>query len=220
MISNEHQCIFIHIPKTAGTSIEKVLGHFGELKRGVQDHRPISAIEPLTFNDLAQTCFRGELFLLRRQIKKVIQDKRFNFYQAYKKYFKFTFVRNPWARVFSWYQNVMRDEFHQKRFSLDQNCTFKDFLDSHIGQFEIKPQLHWILDKNKRMPMDFIGRFENLRQDFDYVADRIGLKKYSLPTLIQGSGEKYIQHYDSKMRDHVFRFYQEEIKMFKFEYGE
>ena len=220
MISNEYQCIFIHIPKTAGTSIEKVLGHFSELKRGVQDHRPISAIEPLTLNDLAQTCLRGEIFLLRRQIKKVIQDKRFNFYRAYEKYFKFTFVRNPWARAFSWYKNVMRDEFHQKRFSLNENCTFKDFLDSHIGQFEIKPQLHWILDKKKQMPMDFVGRFENLRQDFDSVADRIGLQEYSLPRLIQGSGETYTKHYDAKMKDLVFNCYREEIKMFKYEYGE
>lgn len=196
------------------------MGHFSELKRGIQDHSPISVIEPLTFYELAQTCFRGEVFLLRRQIKKVIQDKRLNIYQAYNNYFKFTFVRNPWARVFSWYKNVMRDEVHLKRFRLDENCTFKDFLNSHIGQFEIKPQLYWILDKKKRMPMDFIGRFENLKQDFEFVADQIGLQEYSLPRLIQGSGEKYTQHYDARMRDNVFEFYREEIKMFKYEYGE
>jgi hypothetical protein len=220
MISHEHRCIFIHIPKTAGTSIEKALGHFKELKRGVQDHRPISDIEPIQLNDLARTCLQGDILLLRRQIKKAIQDKKTNFDQAYQHYFKFTFVRNPWARVFSWYKNVLRDEVHQKRFNVDAKCTFKDYVNHHMDQFELKPQLFWILDKKKQIPMDFIGRFENLARDFQLAAERIGLQDYSLPRLVVGSGDPYTRYYDAQMRDAVFEHYKDEIKMFKFEYGE
>ena len=49
MISHKHKCIYIHIPKTAGTSIEYKFGHFKELKRGVQDHRTIGEMEPVPF---------------------------------------------------------------------------------------------------------------------------------------------------------------------------
>ena len=46
MISHEHKCIFIHIPKCAGTSIESALGHLdGHAGRGGQDHRSIRTIE-------------------------------------------------------------------------------------------------------------------------------------------------------------------------------
>ncbi len=47
MISHIHKCIFIHIPRTAGTSIESALGHLDNYKggRGRQDHRPIRMIE-------------------------------------------------------------------------------------------------------------------------------------------------------------------------------
>lgn len=45
MISKEHSCIFIYNFKTGGTSIERKLGHFDELKRDVQDHRTIKDIE-------------------------------------------------------------------------------------------------------------------------------------------------------------------------------
>lgn len=219
MISHEHQCIFIHIPKTAGTSLEKALGHFKELKRGVQDHRPISAVEPVTVHELAQTFFRGDVFLLRRQLKKAIQDKRTRFDRDYKNYFKFTFVRNPWARVFSWYKNVMRDDVHKKRFNVHEKCTFKTFLHHHMDQFELNPQMFWILDKKNQNPMDFIGRFENLEKDFRFVAEKISLKDCSLPKLVVGSGDSYIDHYDAKMKDIVFRRYSEEIKMFHYEYG-
>ena len=43
MISHRHRCIFIHIPKTAGTSIEERLAD-GSL-RGRQDHRSIRNLE-------------------------------------------------------------------------------------------------------------------------------------------------------------------------------
>ena len=46
MISHKHKCIFIHIPKYAGTSIEQALGHFDNYSgRGGQDHRSIRVIE-------------------------------------------------------------------------------------------------------------------------------------------------------------------------------
>ena len=39
MISHKHQCIFVHIPKCAGTSIASALGHLdNHTGRGGQDH--------------------------------------------------------------------------------------------------------------------------------------------------------------------------------------
>jgi hypothetical protein len=219
MISHQYKCIFIHIPKTAGTSIEQKLGHFQELKRGVQDHRSICQIEPVSLIDLTKACVGLDSSLLIRQIKKMIKDKRTNFNQCYHTYFKFSFVRNPWARIFSWYKNVMRDELHQRRFGVKENCTFKEFLTKHMDQGELKPQLFWLLDKKGNMPFDFIGRFENLSSDFSYVAEKIGLKNKILPKLVSGDGQPYTEFYDPEMIDIVSRKYKNEIEHFKFEYG-
>ena len=220
MISDIYKCIFIHIPKTAGTSIEQSLGHFKELKRGVQDHRPISDIEPLTFHDFMKSALRPELSASKKIIKKVISDNRSDIKSKYDAYFKFTFVRNSWSRVFSWYKNVMRDDHHKKRFGVSDSCSFKDFVNNHLDQFELKTQLYWITNKKGEIPMDFIGRFENLEKDFSYVADVLKIANKNLPKLVVGDGQHYSQFYDAEMKDIVFKRYRDEISFFNFEYGE
>jgi hypothetical protein len=220
MISHQYKCIFIHIPKTAGTSIEQKLGHFAELKRGVQDHRPISQIEPVYWRDLARPCLGLDSSTLMLQIKKAIKDKQANIRHCYNTYFKFSFVRNPWARVFSWYKNVMRDEHHKKRFGVSDNCSFKYFLMNHMDQWELKPQLFWLIDKKGNIPLDFIGRFEKLKDDFNFVAHKIGLKNKDLPKLIAGDGQHYIQFYDTEMENLIYNRYKHEIDYFNFKFGE
>lgn len=219
MISDKYNCIFIHIPKTAGTSIEKALGHFDVPKRGVQDHRSISEIEPVLPIDLFKSLRQGDPFLLYRKLKKIIKDEKIHLRKKYNQYFKFAFVRNPWARVFSWYKNVIRDEVHRNRFGISAGCTFKEFLEFRSDQYEINPQMYWIKDKNNQIPLDFIGRFENLVNDFNYVAEIIGLENRILPKLVVGEKSSYTEYYDPAMIDIVNNKYSEEINYFKFEYG-
>ena len=60
MISHEHKCIYIHIPKTAGTSVEKRLGAHEKMDvRLKQDHRTIrnimSGISPFATGKISLT---------------------------------------------------------------------------------------------------------------------------------------------------------------------
>ena len=114
----------------------------------------------------------------------------------------------------------MRDDHHQKRFGVSDNCSFKEFMKNHLDQFELKTQLYWITNKKGEIPMDFIGRFENLDNDFSYVANVLKIANKNLTKLVAGDGQHYTQFYDAEMRDLVCKRYKEEISFFKFEYGE
>jgi len=189
MISHTYQCIFVHIPKTAGTSIEKKLELFQQLERGVQDHRTI------------------------QEIQKFIPESQF------RSYFKFSFVRNPWARVFSWYQNVMRDPNHQKALGILSGCSFRQF--AEYGLFKnwaLRPQTYWIQDKEGCISMDFVGRFERLEQDFAQVCDVLKIKDRTLPKLLHSAENNYAAHYDEKTRDIVANRYREEIQAFNYQF--
>jgi len=73
MISKEYKTIFIHIPKTAGTSISRFF----------QEKQISICIQP--------------------ELHASIHDIKSDFPQAYKNYRKFTVVRNPYDRMVSWY---------------------------------------------------------------------------------------------------------------------
>ena len=220
MISHAHRCIYVHIPKTAGTSIEFKLGHFKELKRGVQDHRTIRDIEPLSSLETTQLFLKGDWKLLYRRAKYLMNQSGSVSREQFGRYYKFTFVRNPWARVFSWYKNVMRDEIHRQSFQVSDQCSFKEFLRRFAGKQMIRPQLHWIKDVRGKIPLDFVGRYENLEVDFGRVAEAIGLKDKSLTKLLPGESTGYAASYDDETRDLVAKVYAEEILLFKYKFGE
>ena len=73
MISKNLKCIYIHIPKTGGMSIESMLGE--DLKKIHQSSIKIKHGTP----------------------------KEWKYSKYWEYYYKFTFVRNPWDRVVSAY---------------------------------------------------------------------------------------------------------------------
>ena len=77
MILDDHKILFIHIPRTGGTSVEK----FFEFK---------------THDNLlsTQSSIRNAQHLTLKEYTQEIDIE---------KYFKFTIVRNPWDRLLSWY---------------------------------------------------------------------------------------------------------------------
>lgn len=166
MISHPHQCIFVHIPKTAGTSIElffkKALG------------LPPKAKAPLT--------------LSRNKVREIgpphlTHLKAYEFYQnqyvseeQFDTYFKFSFVRNPWDRVVSFY----------KYSNLDLLISFETFVMKELPKlikersYFYAPQYDFIYHEGKKL-VDFIGRFENLQNDFNKVCDTLGISDFKLP---------------------------------------
>jgi hypothetical protein len=104
MISHEHKCIFLHIPKTGGGSVENLF---------TGAHIPCAPI----------TTSLG--FTERRHFTP---DKLFaynpNFSEIWDTYRKFTFVRNPWSRLWSYWQFHKNDENLIPAFI----TTFKDFI--------------------------------------------------------------------------------------------
>lgn len=224
MVSHDYKCIFIHIPKCAGTSIEVALEHSDpSVPRGSQDHRAIREIKrKMSINGYFS---RGGLEHSARRLKTRVKplvgreaNPRNSIFLAdstFDDYYKFTFVRNPWARAVSWYKNVMRDELHQKRLRVRGDMPFSQFLKQMGGRGALRPQTFWLRDFDGSLPFDYIGRFETLEEDWQAISSRLGVDANVLGHAIKGGGaDDYRAHYDAESKDLVARIYKEEIELF------
>ena len=201
-ISIPYKCIFIHIPKTAGTSIEFALGMHGKEKYiGIKKRGKRKLIHGCMFGQGRQ----------HRTIQQV-EDHR----PEIMNFFKFSFVRNPWDRFVSAVffrgpgtkvsEHIGKNEF--------KALSKRKFYDPRHRQ----PQYKYIY-KNGELAVDFLGRFENLNDDFSKVCEKLGLNKTLEHRMIINK-KHYTEYYDNEMIDFVAKEYQKDIELFNYKFGE
>jgi len=161
MISHKHKCIFIHIPKAAGTSIETVF--LDDLGLDFEDKHALilgkttnKYLLPKTLSHLTATQLIEQHYISE---------------ELFKKYYKFSAVRHPLDRLFSTYKYlaynsvISFDVFIKKIFPKLVLTDEKNFLETQTN----------FLYKNNRNLMDFICKFENLNTDFQKVSSHLNI---------------------------------------------
>ena len=228
MICEEHKCIFVHIPKVAGQSVE----HFFLNKLELDWDTEKDQLYLINNTDPA----KGTEKLAHLAASEYVGCGHIS-QQKFDEYFKFSFVRNPWARLVSEYR--YRNYFRYK--------SFKDFVLNKMPKpgFDDKyrhvmPQFD-MLYENGECLVDFVGRFETLQQDFDKVCEHLGFDESKLPyvnssekksrvirrkvkNLIYRNGESskkhYTEYYDDETLDAVSKYYKNDIEFFGYSFGE
>ena len=198
MINHNLKSIFIHVPKCGGTSIEHVLQNesFVHEQHHHTSHRELNA--------------------------------------KYNNYFKFSFVRNPYDKIVSeykWFTNT-EHEYPVKR--------VKDFYKGVDFKTFLKIFTNWPKSKSNHNPnkgdyyhgldymhilqpinqMSYIGRFENLQEDFNIICNRIGITQQQLPHKYKTIHKHYTEYYDDETRQIVAERYAKDIEYFGYKFGD
>lgn len=113
----------------------------------------------------------------------------------------------------------MRDEIHKKRLKIDGLLSFKDFVFQYCGKEMLKPQMHWLKNYKGEVGLDYVGRFENLNNDFREICTFIQAAHLELPHAIKGAGKDYRARYDQESLSYVGKIYKEEIRIFGYQFN-
>ena len=200
MISKKYKCIFVHIPKTGGTSVENILK---------------DRIEPSLTGD------RSQEISCHWNIAKY--KKKNN--TAFEDYFKFTVVRNPWARLLSGYTYFRNGAAGSPR-DLRAKEMYGDCFKKFIHNLDKYPRAHflipqyWYVNIKGIDQMDFTCRLENIKEDFKIIADKLKLEIRDLYKTRQTKHKHYTECYDEEMIDIVSKKYGKDIKYFGYKFGE
>jgi len=203
MISHKHKFVFIHIPKTGGTSIWRAL------KPTVKDLRYLGHVdkEHKQHGPLIQECLKNN-------------------------YFVSTCVRNPWDVMVSNYFYIRKDGsfWHSSdgstRYklkvdhSLVKKLSFKQFIKKLEqgkikDKFVVRSQSSWI----NGIDMDDIIRFENINEGFRKICNKLELPNISLPKLNATEHKPYWEYYDDESQKLIANKYKDDIEQFGYEFG-
>ena len=138
---------------------------------------------------------------------------------AWNNFYKFCFVRNPFDKTVSEYLWCCRQT--------GINISFHDFLlklsQGYISNPIIPPKHNnWIMYTiDDKVAVDFIGKFENLSEDFAYILDKVGLPHdlSKMPTAKNSDRKSsYRKWYGQQERKIVESLYRKELEEFGYNF--
>lgn len=214
-ISKSERWIFVHVPKTAGTSVEAALGVQGDWR--VEDRERMYG--RIASPDVVAHGYRSKFLqhLTLPEIHEVVPQSQ--------GWFSFAFVRNPWDRMVSVHSRPdpqMVWSARDRGIELE-GLEFEEFLrrTADIDHAHLAPQADYLESEEGECLVDFVGRFEHLQRDFDEVCRRIG-SSAKLPHENRSPGRPrgsdYRAHYTDRTREVVAERYRRDIEAFDYSF--
>ena len=202
MISFQKGFLFVHIPKTAGNSIQSALRDYSE-DQLVALRKEQDGIERFA---LRNPKYKIRKHSTLRQYRDTLGEEQF------RKLYRFTCVRNPWDRMVSYYFTPTQnpESWDREKFYgiISKAISIADYLR---------------LNENEKDPfanVDYIMRFENLADDFRTVCNQLDISPVTLPQYNRSMREHYAKYYDDELRDFVRTRFAEEIERFGYTFQE
>jgi hypothetical protein len=227
-ISHRLKFIFFSNPKTGSESVRKLLDPYSDITgvpfwEATPDEPFYSHIRPIEVRDLFYQ--RGWIF----------ED-----------YFRFTFVRNPWARLVSLYQMIFAA---RGRSLTGANAAFRNLLARHPSRAGFRRWLRTVQtdgpgaggpanqrwqrygsyslrayagDENGDLLVDRVIRLESIEVELPRTLADLGIsgaREMSIPRVNTRRHQPYTWYYDSASAKLVGQMYAEDIERYKYRFG-
>lgn len=218
LISYKYEYIFIHNYKVAGASVKNALSQYSldsppnnhfinkyileksDLLRSYVPKIANKYVPLITFNHHG-TC---------QSLKKQIGEEIWN------QFFKFAFVRNPWDWQVSIYHYILPRKNHPQHKIVKGFENFNEYIEWRV-KHNLNPQKDIICDKDGKIMVDFLGKLENIHDDFDHICKQMGFD-VKLPHLNKSKHKDYRQYYNEHSKKLIEDSFKEDIELFDYEF--
>lgn len=191
--------IFVHAPKTGGTSLALMLEEramkddilIGDTPKALKRRGKVKGIK--TTGRLWKHSMLTDLYGL-------IPQEHMN------DFFVFTLVRNPWDRMVSYYHWLQTQEFDHPAVTAAKVMAFEPFLRNPlvIKAIQKNPYLRYVTDKDGVMRAKHFIRLEHLEEDLGALEAHLDLSFKALHHAnASARGKDYRSYYDAALVDHV-----------------
>jgi len=202
MISFQKRFLFVHVPKTAGNSIQSVLRDYSEDEL-VALRREQDGVERF---GLRNSKYKIKKHSTLAEYREALGNEQF------RSLYKFTCVRNPWDRMVSYYFTPTQstETWDRKKFRriISKAVSVADYLRLHVR------------DNDPFENINYIMRFENLANDFRTVCAALDISPTTLPQYNRSNREHYSKYYDDELRELVRERFAVEIERFSYVFAQ
>ena len=214
IISPARKMIFVHIPKTGGTSL--TLAYEARAKKNdiLVGDTP-KAQRRRKRQQALQTAGRLWKHSTLADIDGLIPATEMD------DVFVFTMVRNPWARVLSYHAWLRQQTFDHPAVHLAKATGFPAFLADRATQTALEAHHYasYVTLPNGRERCDAFVRLEHLEEDLAPVEERLGFRLHPLPHFNQsGAARDYRGAYSEADAALVERLLEKDITRFGYRF--
>jgi hypothetical protein len=223
-ISYKHRIIFVHIPKCAGSSVQRLIDVNTIDELCFQDIKKTSIyVNPKKFSvdDVVRLTHRTAYHYTYSELKKLLP------FYFLKNFFVFSVVRNPYSRIVSEYHYLLYQASINKAINSYVPESFQSFLtkldhteSDRIQMFEghLEPQVSFLTDGEHISTNIKIYRYENLAECFAEIKQKTnGTVDYH--TRKSHIDKPYQEYYTQELQDKVYKFYKEDFDKFNYGYN-
>lgn len=206
LISDSHRFLFVHVQKTGGSTIDN------GLTAALGDVRRISAAN-----------------------RHAPLDRLIQLEPDLSTYWTAGFVRNPWARMLSWWRMMERfrdgaekgieryvDHLSRNRFAasiVDNHPDFESFVMRAPEEHPRLRKAQFAFLNNDRKQADFTGRQESLEADLKSIYDHLGLEWHDLQSVnIDPGRPDYRDVYTETTRKRVAELFEPDLRAYGYEF--
>lgn len=224
LISHRYKFIFFSFPKTGSESVRKLLKPYSDIQ-GIpywersEDHPFYSHISPI-------------------EVKEIFQNNSWD----YDSYYKFTFIRNPWARLVSLYNMIyytrpptsiigkIKARIHKRSIPAFNEWLHatkpygsgaggpKDQRWQVYGSYSLE---NYILDGDGNELVDEVIKLEEIDERLPALLEKIDIPDHQdlvIPHANRRSSKKYSDYYDDESRELIYQRYKYDIAKFNYQF--